>query len=49
MNGFMNWINTNVDRKQMTTIVAASIVVGGLVYGAKVAGLGQVATVVKGG
>jgi hypothetical protein len=49
MNGIKDWINTNVDRKQMTTIVAASIVVGGLVYGAKMAGLGQVATVVKGG
>jgi hypothetical protein len=49
MNGIMNWFNTNIDKKQMLTIVAASVAVGGLVYGAKVAGLGQVATVVKGG
>ena len=49
MNGITNWINNNVDRKQLTTIVAASIVVGGIVYAAKATGMGSIATVVKGG
>ena len=49
MNSVKDWISQNVDKKQLTTIVAASIVIGGAVYAARKAGLGTVATVVKGG
>lgn len=44
-----NWWNQNVDKKQLTTIVVAGVVVGGMAYGLKQAGFGKVATVVKGG
>jgi len=43
------WIDNNIDRKQMYTIIAATAAVGGAVYVARKAGMRDVATVVKGG
>lgn len=44
-----SWVRQNIDQKQLVTIVAAGVVVGGAAYGLKKAGFGKVATVVKGG
>lgn len=49
MNSVKTWVDNNIDRKQMTTIVAASVVIGAAAYAARAAGLGKVSTVVKGG
>lgn len=49
MNKINDWFRENVDRKQLTTILVATAVTGAMVYGARQAGLGKVATVVKGG
>jgi len=46
---FNAWVDKNIDKKQLVTIVAAGVVVGGAAYGLKQAGFGKVATVVKGG
>lgn len=43
------WFDDNVDRKQMTTLIVTSVVIGGAVYGLKKTGYGKVANVVKGG
>ncbi len=43
------WIRRNIDQKQLFTIVAAGLVTGLIVYGARKAGMGTVANVVKGG
>ncbi len=43
------WWNTNVDKKQLTTIVVATAVIGTAAYAARQAGFGKVATAVKGG
>ncbi|WP_250655049.1 hypothetical protein [Alkalimarinus coralli] len=42
-------VKRNIDWKMVTSMVVGSIVVGVLVVGARKAGLGSVATVVKGG
>lgn len=44
-----SWWNNNVDTKQLTTIVVASVIIGGVAYGANRAGFGQAAKIVKGG
>lgn len=49
MNATVQSIKSNIDWTQVTSFVVASIIVGGLVLGARKAGLGTVATVVKGG
>ena len=49
MQGIKNWINQNVDKKQMTTLIVTGAVVGVAAYGLRSAGFGKVATVVKGG
>ena len=49
MDKLKTWWNTNVDKKQLTTIVVASAVIGVAAYGANKAGFGKVAKVVKGG
>lgn len=49
MDSLKNWFNNNVDRKQMTTLLVTGVVLGATVYGLRSAGLGKVATVVKGG
>lgn len=49
MDRFKSWWNTNVDKKQLTTIVVASAFIGGAAYAANKAGFGKVAKVVKGG
>lgn len=49
MDKLKTWWSTNVDKKQLTTIVVASAVVGGIAFAANKAGLGKVANVVKGG
>lgn len=43
------WFNQNVDKKQMVTLIVTTAAIGGAVYAARKAGLGTVATVVKGG
>lgn len=43
------WVRRNIDTKQLYTIVAAGLVTGLIVYGARKAGMGTVATLVKGG
>lgn len=43
------WIDRNVDKKQMTTLIVTGAVVGVAAYGLRQAGFGKVATVVKGG
>lgn len=48
MNGIKNWVDQNIDKKQLATIVAASVVIGATAYGLRKAGLGKVANVVKG-
>ena len=48
----MNFINTvkqNIDKKQLTTIVAASFVIGAAAFALKKAGFAKAATAVKGG
>jgi|DeeseametaMP1786_FD_contig_21_1645942_length_543_multi_7_in_0_out_0_1 hypothetical protein len=42
-------VKSNIDWKIVTSTVVASLVIGVGVYAARKAGLGQVATVVKGG
>lgn len=49
MNKVKQWFNDNVDRKQMTTLLVTTAVIGGAAYGLKKAGYGKVATVVTGG
>ncbi|MDX1800404.1 MAG: hypothetical protein R3303_05690 [Marinobacter sp.] len=49
MDSIKNWWNQNVDKKQLTTIVVASAVVGGLAYAARSTGFAKIGTVVKGG
>jgi len=49
MESIKAWFNQNVDKKQMTTLIVTGVVIGGAVYGLRSAGLGKVATVVKGG
>lgn len=49
MSGLSRWFSRSVDKKQLTTIVLASVVLGGAVFVVKKAGFNQVATVVKGG
>jgi len=49
MDKLKTWWNTNVDKKQFTTIVVATAFLGGAAYVAKKAGYGKVATAVKGG
>lgn len=43
------WFTANVDKKQMTTLIVTTVAIGGGVYALRKAGLGKVATVVKGG
>jgi hypothetical protein len=49
MDGIKNWFAVNVDKKQMTTLIVTSVVLGGAVYGLRKTGFGQVASVVRGG
>ena len=49
MNSVKQWFDENVDKKQLTTIVMASVAIGGSVYLARKAGLNTVATIAKGG
>lgn len=49
MNKFKQWIDANIDKKQLMTILAAGVVVGTAAYGLKQAGFSKAATVVKGG
>lgn len=49
MNSVKAWFDQNVDKKQLTTIIVAGVMVGGAVYGLRSAGFGKVASVVKGG
>ncbi|WP_342632497.1 hypothetical protein [Marinobacter alkaliphilus] len=49
MDNVKRWFNQNVDKKQMTTLIVTSAAIGLAVYGARKAGFGTVATVVKGG
>lgn len=45
----VNKVKNNIDWKLVTSAVVASVVIGAGVYGLRKAGLGKVATVVKGG
>lgn len=45
----INQVKNNIDWKFVTSAVVASAVIGVSVYGLRKAGLGKVATVVKGG
>lgn len=49
MDKLKSWWMTNVDKKQLTTIVVASAVIGGAAFAAQKAGFGKVSKVVKGG
>lgn len=49
MDGIKNWIDQNIDKKQMKTLLLTSVMIGGTVYVLRQAGYGKVATVVKGG
>lgn len=49
MNQTVQNIKQNIDWTTVTSMVVASVIIGGLVYASRKAGLGQVATVVKGG
>ncbi|MFL1484902.1 hypothetical protein [Marinobacter sp. LN3S78] len=49
MDRIKSWWNTNVDKKQLTTIVVASAVIGGAAFAAQRAGFGKAAKIVKGG
>lgn len=49
MNSVKTWVNQNIEKKQFWTIIAAGAFVGVAALGLRQAGLGKVATVVKGG
>lgn len=49
MDKIRTWFDQNVDKKQMTTLVVTSVVIGGIVYGARKAGFSSVASIAKGG
>ena len=49
MNESVQKVKQNIDWKIVTSTVVATLIVGAMVYGARKAGLGTVATVVKGG
>mgnify|MGYP003133855109 CR=1 len=49
MDRIRSWWNTNVDKKQFTTILVATAAIGVVAYGANKAGFGQVAKIAKGG
>lgn len=49
MQNAMTKVKENIDTKIVVSTVVASLVIGGMVLAARKAGLGQVATVVKGG
>ena len=49
MNQQVEKVKQNIDWKIVTSTVVATLIVGGMVFAARKAGLGTVATVVKGG
>lgn len=49
MQSIKDWFAANVDKKQMTTLIVTSVVIGAAAYGIRKAGYGKVASVVKGG